>query len=267
MRRLLAPLVAALLCLSCIVVPIPGGHGRGRVVVRESEQRSTAGAEVVARAAAIAAALTEPLRRLEISIGRWRVCLNAGRCSEEEFLSTTESELLGILAGPELAALRDWAAEGFRAARADLAAATKPGVRLASMRATEEGGAADLFAKVLALVQDSRELAEKNALLTDLCVVSKPVDGAWLELWPRSAPDRNVGTLTAGKLANLYRGLYSYRVEHQGYGAILCQVRSGERGCPQLNLVDDPQPILECDLRAGRCGRKSGPVEACDGAR
>lgn len=262
MRRLLVPLAIALVCLGCVVTVRRGG--RGKVVVHQSEVE---GAEVVASAAALAAALAGPLQRLEASLGRWRDCLGARRCSAEEFLRTTESDLLGTLEAPELAALRDWAQEGFREAREDFAAAATPGPRPASLRREDEDDLVGLFEKVLELVSGPREMAEKNALLTDLCVVSKPVDGAWFELWPSSQPERTKGRATAGELVNVYRGLYAFRVERQGYPTIVCDVRGGGRSCPRLDLVEDPQPVFECDLRAGRCSRQPGPAEACDGGR
>jgi hypothetical protein len=260
------------------------GWGRkpaGTGIKEDEETREDTEIQEVARATAIAATMVEPLRRLEASLDRWRVCLNAGQCSAEEFLDTTEADLLEILAAPELAPLRDWAREGFREAREGLPAGTATGMRFASLRIQEqEESRAEVFERVLDLVREILGMAEnqaaekapekkKNGLLADLCVISTPVDGAYLLLWPRSErdnPDRQAETRTVGKMVNLYRGLYAYSVRREGYPTI-CEEGPGQPPCPRLNLVDDPQPVFECDLQASRCVRRAGPAGACDARR
>src|SRR5262245_10946976 len=105
-------LAIAVVCTGCVSI----GPGYIRIV----DHSDQADAQTIAQAAAVAAAIAGKLRELEGSLGRWQECLDRGSCSQQQFLSSTESALLKILAAPELAALRDWVREGYRTAELQL---------------------------------------------------------------------------------------------------------------------------------------------------
>ena len=140
--------------------------------------------EMRRRATEIAKGIAGPLRELEASLERWRVCLEQRTCSAEEFVDHTESALLGILSANELAGLRAWVLEEFRKVRraeglpvADPAFASASHAWRGDIRraAHARAATASIFVLVLAIVTRPRELggdrrSPDRSLLMELSV-------------------------------------------------------------------------------------------------
>jgi hypothetical protein len=215
------------------------------------------------REAEIAAAIVGPLRRLEASLDTWETCLDVGTCSASEFLTSIETELLRILDARELAALRDWVRERFRAARAEaqLAELSTGGFQPVALTgaAPRPQSSTQTVNTVRLIVQPPREMAEEGKLRADLCVTSEPA-GADFRMWPPSEPNdpsRQSEVITNRSLRRVYRGIFAYRLRKDDL-AYDCS-----NNCPRLNLVDYPQPTFHCDIRARACTRKDAIPRVC----
>jgi hypothetical protein len=255
-------------------------------------------------ASVLARVLSSDLQRIEASFLESRMHLPAPTSGEAipaapilDLLGGTEASLLEVLNYPELIALRDSVQDRFHSARAQLAG-TDRAPRRAAFRASAEsrvlpaaravltgsrhtvsplqepsprGGqtvpraraslALDGIAKWLSAL---RRLAETNDLAVDLCIHSSPVDKAAFSLHPKSYSLDPSHLTTDGKLPNVYRGLYVYKVERDGHRGIDCgwTLAGPGRDCG-LDLVDDSQPLLVCDLDDGSCQRRAGSPGTC----
>jgi hypothetical protein len=207
--------------------------------------------------------MVEPLRRLLASIDTWEACLNAGTCSAGDFLTAIEAALLDILDAPELAALRDWVRDRFRAARAQAQVAEVKARGLQLVALDRPGAGPQSSAKAAGNARETvgitLEMARQRKLQVDLCVTSVPV-GADFRMWPASEPNRQTAETTTDRwLHQLYRGNFAYSLRKDDLN--LTYECSGS--CPRLNLVDYPQPTFHCDLRARTCTREDSLPSAC----
>jgi hypothetical protein len=167
----------------------------------------------------------------------------------------TERKLIDALAGNELAALRDFVHDLFSRARADLGLERSAGsshpraVALVAARAPasvalavqeprrEPQRAASVVAWVDAAIALLSKLVETRDLRVDLCIQSTPEPRARFSMHPKSYP-QPMGVNTNHSLVHVWRGLYVYAVERQGFKPI-----AGD-----LDLVRDVRPILRCQL-------------------
>ncbi|HET9765574.1 MAG TPA: hypothetical protein VFS60_01930 [Thermoanaerobaculia bacterium] len=222
---------------------------------------------MVAKLTALAANIAERLRELEGSLGHWEECLNRGSCSSRQFLAAAESAELKILAAPELAALRDWVQEGYRAAERQLEssgagaadARYRPAALREGLKRVQSAPASGLFAWVRGLISQPRELAENTDLVTDICVVSSPSDASFL-MWPSSEPSRQWGTRTTGRVASVSRGSYAFRLTK---GSLAYACPDPARPCPKLDLVTDRRPVFDCALNGSGCKRLERVAAGC----
>ena len=252
-------LVLAIACGGCISI----GAGSVRVVDRDDD----AHAEAVAKVVALAAGIAGQLRELEGSLGRWEECLNRASCSPQQFLSAAESAELKILAAPELAALRDWVQQGYRAAERQLESggtgATGARYRPAALREgptpVQSAPTSGLVARVRGLISRPRELAENDDLITDICVVSTPSEASFL-MWPSSEPSRQWGTRTTGRVVKVSRGSYAFSLTK---GSLTYACPNPAKPCPKLDLVGDRRPVFDCALDGSGCKRLERVAAGC----
>ncbi|MFL6292113.1 MAG: hypothetical protein ACJ759_14560, partial [Thermoanaerobaculia bacterium] len=112
------------------------------------------------------------------------------------------------------------------------------------------------------------ELFNKNDLIVNLCVTSKPKLGARFSMAPESDAKGGKEALTAGEIVNAYRGRYTYSAK-LARRRIECppkEDRASRDPCQPLDLVDDSRPLLICDFEAGFCHRsEEGLPEECRG--
>jgi hypothetical protein len=250
-------LVLAIACCGCV-------SGSVRIVDTDVSARAE---EMVSNLTALAAKVAGLLRELEGSLGRWEECLNRGSCSPGQFLEATESAEVQILAAPELAALRDWVQEGYRAAERQLesgsAGAGGAGYRPAALREgptrVQSAPTSGLFARVRGLISRPRKLAENNDLITDICVVSTPNEASFL-MWPSSEPSRQWGTRTTGRVASVSRGSYAFRLTK---GSLTYACPGPAPACPKLDLVTDRRPVFDCALDGSGCKRLERVAAGC----
>jgi len=224
-------------------------------------------------AATIAASLAPRLAQIEAEFRERRAKLAPSFPPKavSELLDTTETELLAALSYQELAALRDYVQEQFRQAHAEL---DKSGVRkeageplfhartlltslTLAMLPDEPTTSESMLDRIARLLRRLTERADKNDLVTSLCVTSEPETHAKFLMRPRAVRGWTIQTLTVGDLPVLYRGLYAYSMS-KGLKRTHCE-RPDREPCALINLVDDPQPIFDCDLAADACTRKSAP--------
>ncbi|HKV11779.1 MAG TPA: hypothetical protein VJ725_26770 [Thermoanaerobaculia bacterium] len=123
-----------------------------------------------------------------------------------------------------------------------------------------------VFAQVVRLVRRTRELAESNDLVAELCVQSNP-GGAQFMLWPSSEPVRRTSGVSIGTLV-IYRGLYAYDIAVAG-NDFHCNPDAGD-ACSKIDLVNDGRPVFHCadvDSRDNawewQCSRREGPLDGC----
>jgi hypothetical protein len=183
-------------------------------------------------------------------------------------LDRTESELLDVLPFPEFAAMRDYVSDRFQQAREILAQeATETGshrsppqlVPVASRFLSGQVVPARLAPEsqnVWDSVRDAIRFTldllagrfQSEDIEVTLCVMSKPVAGASVDLHPLSNTSGGNGTVSNDKLQHLRRGLYAYNVDVNqlvGYKPGQCPNQS-ER-C-RLNLLEADNPAVECTL-------------------
>lgn len=217
-------------------------------------------------AAGIAASLVPLLRRIEVEFLERRGRLGSDPPTEaaRELLDQTEADLLAVLSYEELAALRDYVREELRQARALLtprsASAVLPRAVFASLSApsleslqTTPGNTTDTaLDRVLGTIRRLLNLAQQNDLVTSLCIVSEPWNGAKFTMSPWSYK-RVRETSTTGQITGLYRGLYSYKIT-RGLKRVACP---SKEECGPIDLVDDPSPTLQCNLENRACKRLS----------
>lgn len=249
--------------------------GNGDTVVRlgfaylvRGQRDSIDGGEDVRRAAAIAVAIAEPLRRLEASLGDWEACLTAGTCTVERFLNEIEDRLLAILSAPELAGLRDWVVQRFRELRLTAHVAERQAFfhPVAFVHASEK--ALLLQATSGAVVNGARQTiaeprrrAENGSLLTKICAISDP-PGARFEMWPTSEPDR-FDLRKAAETPNFvthYLGIYAFSLFKDGV-TFACPEPDK---CAKVDLVTDATPVFRCNLKNRACSREDElPAGGC----
>ncbi len=283
---------ASLLCLPLAVLSACAS-GSVRVSQHEIDEEAPA----VARAATIAAAAVGPLRALEDALpSRWEACRRERSCTPQKFLTETEERLLEILDPPEMAAMRDWARQGFRraagtidfyrsrggsrgtgeigmvldhrwgrAADAERTPRARSRPRLAALKQDSREGLfvavfSAVFAEIEQLVRRPRELAEANDLIAELCVESSP-EGAEFFLFPSSEPQQRRSGVSVGTIV-VYRGLYAYEIR---------LASSVERGGVWRR---EAESAFRCDPDAGSrsCSKidlvnDARPVFSCDQLR
>ena len=173
-------------------------------------------------------------------------------------LAATETSLLDVLPGPDLAPLRDYVAETFRSARDQLwlphtaafpASRRAPRILRASFLAEEgvDRNDADAVLNRIGAFFDSLLSRSKSEQLTvTLCVVSRP-EGAGFTMYAPSLPGQPYETRTMGEVVNAFRGLYAFRLTNGSSVFRDCKpLPEGGWSCPPVNLWDDP-PVLDCD--------------------
>jgi hypothetical protein len=167
-------------------------------------------------------------------------------------LETTRDDLLRSLPAPELAAFRDSVEDFFDEALQGLPIRTArsggPGIRLAAFQTgasaqVERSNVEQIFAKIRKLFA----LGE-GPVMRRLCVRSTP-DQATARLYPRSFPSDYKITSTVS-IVTLAIGKYKYEVSKDGFKTIAYPV----------DLVWDPQPVLDCSLVRAR---KAGDATPC----
>jgi len=183
----------------------------------------------------------------------------------ESLLRETETALRGALGDEELAPLRDYVAETFRAVRERLGRPRQAGLprsprilfaRWSADTESVDRGAVDIaLDQIGTLIQKIFSRAKSQELIVTLCVVSQP-DGAKFTMSAPSLPDKPYETRTNGEF-DAFRGLYGYAIE-KGSKFIRCMAPpAGERwSCIPVNLVDDP-PVLDCDLGTDACQHRN----------
>src|ERR1700724_2340022 len=214
-----------------------------------------------------------------------------------ELLGSAEGSLLNVLNYPELTALRDSVKDHFLIARTQLgdrnlapqqtdsrrptwsiappatsavfagwrhavSPAQVPSVSGPSTVPRQKASLA--FDGIINLLSRLRKLAESNDLVVDLCIRSSPVEHAAFSLHPKSYSADPSRLVTNGKLPNVYRGLYVYKVERDGRLVIDCGwTPSGHGRDCALDLVDDSQALLLCNLDLGSCQRRAASNSNC----
>lgn len=159
----------------------------------------------------------------------------------------------------ELAAFRDAVRERADEIRSEVLAlsvarADSAAIRLVTLRSADEeetsgeGVPAPSARSALSRFIDYLFGASRVGPLVEICVVTLPVNGATLLLYPKSAPDYTERT-TATRFP-LYVGLYQWQIKQMtGY-----LPSSGS-----VNFLTDPDRIFECRLRS-----RAGDANACD---
>jgi hypothetical protein len=121
-------------------------------------------------------------------------------------------------------------------------------IQLVAQRSSAEGIPTPKAKLALNQLGDFIFRASEVDPLTEICVVTLPVNGATLLLYPKSAPDQTERT-TATRFP-IYVGLYSWEIRQRtGYLS----------STGTVNFLTDPDRILECTLR-----RSAGDANACD---
>lgn len=281
-RRALVVLALAA-AAGCLVVPV-GTVG----VTVQSEPAVAAAAPVVAERLAerLGGALDDLLaRRGALPALRGPLFRPAAR----ELIAQTERELLAALADPDLLAglevdgshlapLRDYVSLEAEAALAAIGKAgdaqglvlARPALRLAVRSTSDSGGrgAAPVFAQLsrrpvdeksaldrfFGAILSLRRRAGAGDLQTTLCVVSRPKGGEF-EVFPASAQDRARRITSVGRLANLWRGTYSFTV-HLDPADDITGIN--------LDLLNPPSLTLECRAGQSACSERVG-LQACGG--
>ena len=186
----------------------------------------------------------------------------------EEWIDSTEAELLNALSYQELAPLRDYVQEKFRQARYELNARTMngrnsfqsvsaPRFMFASFSAAGPARLSFLD-QIVETLHRLYEIASRSDLIVNLCVTSEPEDGARFWMRPQSYRIRRE-TGTNGEIRGLYRGLYVYSMRKGLRKGVECLNLAN---CGGINLVDDSSPIFQGDLRAKTYRRLPGPLPA-----
>jgi hypothetical protein len=187
-------------------------------------------------------------------------------------LTSTETSLRDALVGEDIAPLRDYVEEVFRAARERLhlaqTAALSPLrpsslVRQAAFQEGASQSAADaVLDRIVALIEKMLSRSKSQELTVTLCVVSQPKTAKFAMNAP-SLPDKRYVTSTDGEIVHVFRGIYSYAID-KGSQSIRCAAPpAGARWeCNPLNLWDDP-PVLACDLGSSECHPRSPQPGDC----
>jgi hypothetical protein len=191
-------------------------------------------------------------------------------------LASTETSLRGALEGEDIAPLRDYVEEVFRAARERLrlpqtaalsSSRSSPLVRQAAFQEGVSQSAADaVLDRIAALIKEMLSRSKSQELTVTLCVVSLP-DQAKFTMSAPSQLDQRYVTSTDGEIVDAYRGIYSYTLD-KGSQSIHCAApHAGEHWiCGPLNLRDDP-PVLACDLSLFECHPRSPAPSDCSRRR
>ncbi len=167
-------------------------------------------------------------------------------------LESTRDDLLRNLPAPELAAFRDSVEDFFDEALRGLPTQTSrsqgPGIRFAAFQtgasAHVEKSTVD---RIIAEIRKLFALSE-GPLMRRLCVRSTP-DQATARLYPQSFPSDSRITSTVS-IVTLAIGKYMYEISKDGFKTIAYSV----------DLVWDPQPVLDCSLIRLR---KAGDATPC----
>jgi len=126
--------------------------------------------------------------------------------------------------------------------------------RTASWAAGGRAAAADrrrlsAFAKrLLDFVASLRRHTEAGDLLVNLCVRSTPSEASF-RLYPKSSEDEEWRTTTDVVMVGVWRGLYHYKIEHEGRQPIVCAPQSGAPANCSIDLLQLERPLLECELK------------------
>lgn len=150
-------------------------------------------------------------------------------------LSRTREEIPRSLPYPELTAFRD--------ASADLLEETMARIDLLSGSEIERKRVQPLLKQVLDFLATSGEAPQRS-----LCILSSPVDGAIVKIYPRSLPAAPVETSTADIVSHLFPGVYRYEVWKESFK----QVES------EIDLTGDTRLVLDC--RLVRASDRDGPT-------
>jgi len=179
-------------------------------------------------------------------------------------LDSTEAELRAEVQAPDVAPLRDKVAAVFHEARVALglldAKSTHrrlpAGIALASFN-RQAADRETILDKVGAFLREFRDLAQGKNLVVDLCVVSKPVKEAVLDMGsPGELLSASHGR-TPIKLLHLFRGLYAYSIEGNGR-TIKCQPQKGTFAPCLADLWPSSKPTLDCDFDHSDCSVVEG---------
>ncbi|HEX4963369.1 MAG TPA: hypothetical protein VF173_21245 [Thermoanaerobaculia bacterium] len=190
-----------------------------------------------------------------------------------ELLDSTEAELRGEVDSPDFAPLRDKVAAVFQKARSELGlldaksasrrlpARLPAGIAFASFsQGTDRETVLDQIASFLRRFLD---LAQGKNLVVDLCVVSRPVQEAVLDMSPPSEPLKVSHGRTPAKLLHLFRGLYTYSIEGKGR-LIKCQPPKGALAPCLVDLWAESKPTLDCNFDLSDCSAAEGWPVACE---
>lgn len=188
------------------------------------------------------------LRRIAAKIQASMKSLGRGRQIRADDISAILDDTLAdvdeSLPFEELTAFRDAVREYVGQLRAELYATTSASrsgletIRLVSQRPATGSIPAPAARSLLSKLRDFFIDASEVEPLTEICVVTSPVNGATLLLYPSSAPD-TTERRTATRFP-IYVGLYSWEIRKMtGY--------LDARGT--INFLTDPDRVVECTLR------------------
>ncbi|HXT51615.1 MAG TPA: hypothetical protein VN811_11265 [Thermoanaerobaculia bacterium] len=186
-------------------------------------------------AAAIAASLVPRLARIEDDFVRRRAALGEEPAGEgaTQLLDDSEAALVEALSYQELAPLRDYV----------VAQVDKP----------TRGAAGSKLDEAERLIRRLRQLADSDDLTTSLCVTSDPAR-ATFRMRAQSFDHWLSDKLTTGDYLTVSRGYYIYSAR-KGLKAIQC-LDPERTGCAALDLVDDADPVFDCDFSSRVCQRR-----------
>jgi len=186
-----------------------------------------------------------------------------------ELLDSTEAELRGEVDSPDFAPLRDKVAAVFQKARGELglldakSASRRLPAGIAFASFSQGTDREKVFDQIVSFLRRFLELAQGKNLVVDLCVVSRPIQEAVLNMSPPSEPLNVSHGRTPAKLLHLFRGLYAYSIEGKG-GPIKCQPPKGTLAPCLADLWAASKPTLDCDFDHSDCSVAEGWPVACE---
>jgi len=142
-------------------------------------------------------------------------------------------------------------------AGAPVVASGEPG----SDATVRQAQAESILDRIAGFLHQIETRAADDDLALDLCIESAPETGFEFTLAPPSYKRGGKRVVTDGRLLNVYRGLYDYKMIHKGFRPVLCPDPQDPDASCRLDLWDDSRTVLRCQL-----ARDNDPegVETCE---